>query len=255
MEQIPEMIDIAGGSFSMGSTIEQVRKCVAEWADHLLEPEYAQRFEDWINKEYPAHERTIGPYSISRFPVTNAEYAHFVATTGRPACQSLIEGPAGDHPAWGMDLSECRAYMDWLSESVSMPFRLPTEAEWEFAAKGPDGWEFPFGVSFDRCKCNTLESGNGGTTPVTKYVSWASPFGVCDMAGNVEEWTASDYAPYPGGAIVKDDLWSVSGGQPYPILRGGSFALGGDLARSARRHGPHPGNRFRYRGFRLAVSY
>ncbi|UWQ49916.1 formylglycine-generating enzyme family protein [Leisingera caerulea] len=255
MVRIPEIIEIAGGSFSMGSTTAQVRKCVAEWADHLLKPEYSQRFEDWIKKEYPAHKRTVGSFSIGRFPVTNAEYAQFVNATGTSACQSLLEDPVDDHPAWGMDLSECLAYAIWLSNVVSMPFRLPTEAEWEWAAKGPDGWEFPFGDTFDCCKCNTFEGGQGGTTPVTKYASWASAFGVCDMAGNVEEWTLSYYAPYPGGAVVEDDLWLISGGKPYPILRGGSFALGGDLARSARRHGPHPGERFRYRGFRLVLAY
>jgi len=81
----------------------------------------------------------------------------------------------------------------------------------------------------------------------------ASCWGVEDLAGNVEEWTASAYAPYPGGTAVDDDLQQLLGPR-YTVLRGGSFALGGDLARSRRRHGPHPGAPFRITGFRLAID-
>ena len=70
------------------------------------------------------------------------------------------------------------------------------------------------------------------------------------MAGNVEEWTDSRYEAYPGGTVIDDDLLQILG-QGYPVLRGGSFELGGDLTRSARRHGPHPGAKFRITGFRL----
>jgi formylglycine-generating enzyme required for sulfatase activity len=70
------------------------------------------------------------------------------------------------------------------------------------------------------------------------------------MAGNVEEWTSTDYHPYPNGSFVADDL-AYGSRDGYKILRGGSFARSGDLARCARRHGPHPDPVFRYRGFRL----
>jgi formylglycine-generating enzyme required for sulfatase activity len=73
------------------------------------------------------------------------------------------------------------------------------------------------------------------------------------LAGNVEEWTGDTYRPYPGGKFVVDDIY-LHLGPRYRVLRGGSFALGGDLARCARRHGPHPAPVFRYRGFRIVVT-
>ena len=81
----------------------------------------------------------------------------------------------------------------------------------------------------------------------------ASPWGVLDLGGNVEEWTADIYAPYPGGQRIDDDLAQLHG-DGYPVLRGGSFALGGDLARTRRRHGPYVGDRFAVTGFRLVVG-
>ena len=106
---------------------------------------------------------------------------------------------------------------------------------------------------FDAKRCNTKESGIGHTTPVGAYANGVSELGVFDLSGNVEEWTSTIYAPYPGGEYVIDDIHSSFGG-PYPILRGGSFARGGDLARGARRHGPVPGPQFRYTGFRIAAA-
>ena len=117
-------------------------------------------------------------------------------------------------------------------------------------AAGPEARRYPFGDDFDPSLCNTVESGFGETTPIDAYPRGASWCGVRELAGNVEEWTSSQYEPYPGGICVDDDLREAVGSR-YPILRGGSFALGGDLARSARRHGPHPVERFRVCGFRL----
>jgi formylglycine-generating enzyme required for sulfatase activity len=133
------------------------------------------------------------------------------------------------------------------------PCRLPTESEWEYAARGVHGPEYPFGDEFDPSRCNTVESGIGHTTPVDRYGNGVSDWGIFDLPGNVEEWTSDLYAPYPGGEFVHDDLSEQTGGT-YPVLRGGSFARGGDLARCARRHGPLPAASGRYRGFRVAVS-
>ena len=144
-------------------------------------------------------------------------------------------------------------FLDWVSKKIDRPCRLPTEEEWEFAARGMDRREYPFGERFEAEACNTIESGIGQTTPVDKYDRGVSPFGIYDMAGNVEEWTRTIYRPYLGGRFIEDDIATSCKGE-YHVLRGGSFSLGGDLARCARRHGPHPDPQFRFRGFRVAYS-
>jgi len=207
-------------------------------------------FTSWIMKEYPRHPVDIQGFAIGRYPITNQQYRAFVEDSGVRAPQSLKGREPDDHPVWGVTLEEANAYCAWLSSRLNARCRLPTETEWEYAARGTTTLEFPFGNAFDPGKCNTAESGIGETTPVSRYESSASWLGVCDLAGNVEEWTSSAYAPYPGGTFVEDDL-AHDVGPDYPILRGGSFALGGDLARCARRHGPYPAPIFEYRGFRV----
>jgi len=183
--------------------------------------------------------------------VTNGQYRDFVLATGHPSCGSLLARSPDDHPAWGMGAEDIRAFVAWASDESGAALRLPTEEEWEYAARGPSRREYPFGDTFDARLCNTKEGGVGTTTSVRKYAAYPSELGICDMAGNVEEWTSSFYEPYPGGSRVSDHLTDAHGPR-YPILRGGCFELGGDLARCARRHGPLP--IFRYSGFRLAAS-
>jgi formylglycine-generating enzyme required for sulfatase activity len=242
------LVFIPGGVAHVGSTIAEVESCVEEWADRLADPAYRRDvFREWLMKEVPRHEVALDDFEIGRFPVTNARYARFLAAgeDGGTPPESIALGEPGDHPVWGV------AYEDAERYAAAHGCRLPSEAEWERAARGPDGLRYPFGDTFDARCCNTLEAAIGTTTAVDRYAAHASGFGVCDMAGNVEEWTSSRYAPYPGGRYVADDL-TAHGGRDYRILRGGSFARSGDLARCARRHGPHPDPPFRHRGFRLA---
>lgn len=139
----------------------------------------------------------------------------------------------------GVRREDADAYAVWLSDRTGHPWRLPTEAEWEHAAKGPDGREFPWGDTFDPAAANTRESGVHTTTPVGAFPAGVSPFGVYDMAGNVEEFTADDYRPHPGGPFVADHL--VETMNTYRVARGGSFSRFGDLTRTRRRHGAFPG--------------
>jgi toxoflavin biosynthesis protein ToxD len=248
-----DLVTIDAATARVGSSLEEVRRCTLFWSDRLVDPAYRPRFKGWIMKEWPAHRRRLPAYRIGRFPVTNADYGRFVAAEAVPAPPSLAQGEPPDHPVWGVTIEEAHAFARWAGGRLGQALRLPAEHEWEYAARGAADLEYPFGNAFDSRRCNTVEAGIGTTTPVDRYARFASPWGVCDLAGNVEEWTASHYRPYPGGAFVADDL--VSGeSRSYPVLRGGCFALGGDLARCARRHGPHDGARFRYRGFRLAAS-
>jgi len=248
-----DLVDVSGGVFSMGSTTEEARRCVDFWKDRLADPTYeASQFHQWILKECPTCTVTVEPFQITRFPVTNAEYRCFVAATNGTTPESLRIDEPPDHPVWGVSFEDAEAYTGWAASVSGKRCRLPTEAQWEYAARGPSRLQYPFGDAFDAEACNTMESGIGGTTPVDRYARGSSPFGVLDMAGNVEEWTASLYEPYPGGTFIHDEL-SRTLGPRYRILRGGSFARGGDLARCARRHGPLRAPQFRFTGFRLAV--
>jgi formylglycine-generating enzyme required for sulfatase activity len=248
-----DFVSIDSAVFEMGSTMSEVDHCVQQWGSRLIDSSWQMSFRDWILKEYPAYTVRLAPYLMSRFPVTNAQYAEFLTAASRPAPESFSAEPAPDHPVWGVAFHDAVAFAGWLSERSGSAIRLPSEAEWEYAARGPERVEYPYGNEFDPAKCNTIESGRGATSPVDCYPQGASGHGVFDLAGNVEEWTSDYYKPYPGGAFIRDDL-TRSLGSNYRVLRGGSFALGGDLARGARRHGPHPGASFRYRGFRLVMS-
>jgi len=234
----------------LGSSLEEIDRAAAYWTPRLIDPSYEAHFRSWLMKEYPRHRVAIGPISISRFLVTNGEYNLFIAASRAATPESLAIGAPIDHPVWGVSYSDADAYARWLGSASGRKCRLPTEYEWECAARGPLRLEYPFGQEFDPALCNTVESGLGTTTPVGRF--GMSGYGLFDMAGNVEEWTSSHYLPYPGGSFISDDLSTSLG--PYRVLRGGSFALGGDLARCARRHGPHSEPRFRYRGFRLVVE-
>lgn len=248
----PALVAVAGGVARIGSTLDEIEACVEVWGPRLVDPSYTvPMFRSWIMKEHPLHERRIAPFWMGKHPVTNAQYRTFAAQARVALPESLARGEPDGCPVWGVTRADAEAYARWLGERTGARYRLPTEHEWEHAARGPSRREYPFGDRFDRTLCNTREAGIGHTTPVDAYP--ASELGLHDLGGNVEEWTASLYEPYPGGAAVEDDLTRAFGG-PYPILRGGSFARGGDLARCARRHGPYPAPEFRYIGFRLATS-
>jgi formylglycine-generating enzyme required for sulfatase activity len=244
----PEMIDIAGGDVFIGLDPDQVDTVMARFDGLFLE-------RSWIKKECPRHVRTLAPYRIARYPVTNREYRDFLLESGHealPTSWPLGRYPAerGNHPVHTVTADAAAAYAGWLSQKTGRGFRLPDEAEWEHAAGGPDALEFPWGETFDTERANTIESGLMTTVPVGIYPSGRSPFGLDDMAGNVEEYVAGHYAPYPGGARIADDLalvWPAG----YAVARGGGFSRFRDLARCRRRHGLYPRPLYAI-GFRLA---
>src|SRR5262249_37630559 len=159
-----------------------------------------------------------------RFPVTNADFQRFIAATDYPSPESLRVCEPKDHPVWGVSFDGATAFAVWASDEYGEPLALPTESQWEYAARGNTEREYPFGDEFDADASNTLEAGGGPPPPADHSQHSGSPFGVFDLSGNVEEWTLSRYEPYPGGTLVADDLSRVLGPR-YRILRGGSFAL------------------------------
>jgi formylglycine-generating enzyme required for sulfatase activity len=130
--------------------------------------------------------------------------------------------------------------------------RLPTEAEWEKAARGEYGNEWPWGNEFDKSKCNSSEGGVGTTTPVGAYSPQGdSPYGAADMAGNVWEWCHSLFEPYPYVASDGREAETDSGGR---VWRGGSFLNLQWYARATSRNRYYPDFRLGNLGLRVAVA-
>ena len=204
---------------------------------------------EWVLKEAPAHEVYLADYYIARTPITNQLWVEYVHLTGSPRPSSWAASPPeAKHPVSGITYEEAESFCHWVSQVSGHRLGLPTEAQWEKAARGTDGREWPWGKEFSAEKCNTREGGYRGVTAVDRFPAGSSPYGALNMGGNVEEWTSDLYRPYPGGDAVTDDF---GGPGQYRVTRGGHWEGGGDLARCARRHGAWAHSRV---GARLVLS-
>jgi serine/threonine-protein kinase len=213
--------------------------------------------------ELPQHLVTLPGYYIGRDPVTVARFRAFVEASGhRPAGGSrCLEGP-DDHPVVDVTWHDALAYCRWLGERTGLPVTLPSEAEWEKAARGTAGRIYPWGDEPpDESMCNF--AGNvGETTPVGRYSPQGdSPYGCADMAGNVWEWTRSLWGenfrspefryPYDPG----DGREDLEAADWFPrVLRGGAFYGYQGGVRCAYRNGSSPSDRSKYYGFRYVVT-
>jgi formylglycine-generating enzyme required for sulfatase activity/uncharacterized caspase-like protein len=172
--------------------------------------------EDARDREQPQHTVELSTFCIGKYPVTNAQYAVFVRATDHRVPRHWKEGeiPASktDHPVVYVSWRDAVAFCDWLRRETGRPFRLPGEAEWEKAARGTDGWIYPWGdepPTDERCN---FARNVGGTTPVGRYSPGGdSPYGCADMAGNVWEWTRS---------LWGENLDSPDFGYPYDLADG-----------------------------------
>ena len=200
---------------------------------------------EWV--EIPAGEFLYGEkkerkfinkaYKIGKYPVTNEQYKKFIDANPEyrvPAhwnkSQHTYPAGKGNHPVANVSWHDAQAFCQWNG------CRLPTEVEWEKAARGTDGRTYPWGENWvQRNFCNSREAGIWDTTPVDDYSKGVSPYGVWDMSGNVWEWTASQH------------------GSSY-VLRGGSWDVDGYYVRSAVRLGFNPDDTGSNDGFRCAVS-
>ena len=205
--------------------------------------------------ERPVHEVTLSPYWIDLYEITNSQYALCVAeescTEPRETKSfrqtSYYGNPEFDnHPVIYVDWNQAAEYCEWAGG------RLPTEAEWEYAAKGPDGYVYPWGNSFEAEKVNYSGSGTYDTVAVDANPQDVSPFGVFNMGGNVTEWVFDRY---------QENWYSVTN-QPadptgpengkYHVLRGGSAQYGETYSRTSDRNFAQ-GTSFNLdRGFRCA---
>ncbi|MBN1934380.1 MAG: SUMF1/EgtB/PvdO family nonheme iron enzyme [Anaerolineae bacterium] len=254
----PIWIEIPAGPFLMGSTEEHVARLTEEY-------EW-----DWPKNELPQNTVDLPAYRISKYPVTYAQFKPFVESDGyansdywteagwRWREKEKIETPLywhsskwhiDDYSVVGVSWYEAYAYCRWLGERLGYEVCLPTEAEWEKAARGTKGLIYPWGDKFDANKCNVEENGIGHTTSVRKYSPQGdSPYGCANMAGNVWEWVLSEYREYPyGDDYGRNDHSDASS----RIVRGGSFILDARYARTAYRDKISPDDRDYDNGFRL----
>jgi len=245
--QSPAMITINAGEIEIGLDAAQLDELMERYAGLGMD-------RTWFAKECPRHRVGLKPYAIAKYPVTNQEYRDFLNATGfaeLPSSWTFRRFPQelANHPVYTISPKAADAYAQWLSETTGRAFRLPSEAEWEYAAAGPAGLEFPWGETFNADYANTAESGLFQSSAVGVFAGGTSPFGLADMAGNVEEYVLDLYGAYPHGSFVRDHLVEIHG--DYRVARGGSFARFRDLARTRRRHGHNPRSVTYAMGFRL----
>ncbi|MBI5234499.1 MAG: formylglycine-generating enzyme family protein [Deltaproteobacteria bacterium] len=212
--------------------------------------EFTMGADDWWPKSQPAHKINLKAFYIDRYEVTNKRYKTFVSATGAPAPSHWPDGvipkDREDHPVVFVSWFDASAFCKWEGK------RLPTEAEWEKAARGADKRIFPWGDKFSKDKANTPQYGRNDTMPVGSFEQGKSPYKAYDMAGNAWEWVEDWFQPYPDNTHPDENY-----GEKYKVLRGGSwydctYYKCGISAPSFNRIFFHPSSRNSYFGFRCA---
>jgi hypothetical protein len=211
---------------------------------------------EWVyqDKKHPA----LPPYRVAKYPVTYIQFQAFIdAPDGwhNPDWWRGLDMPDGhnaapgdqafkfwNHPREGVSWYDAVAFCRWLSAKRGEEIRLPTEQEWERAARGTDGREYPYSGTFDAAKGNTRETGIGQTSAVGIFPDGESPVGALDMSGNVWEWCLNKYGE-PSNVSLS--------GTNIRVLRGGSWFDNQNGARAAFRNDSNPHVRFYFNGFRV----
>ncbi|HET8852745.1 MAG TPA: SUMF1/EgtB/PvdO family nonheme iron enzyme [Ktedonobacteraceae bacterium] len=236
---LPPICPVPAGDFTMGSDKTRDRQA--------------------YDNETPQYRVEVGSFVIGQHPVTVAEYGCAVRAKAVREPSQLLGGMDWarqqvhlDHPVVCVSWNDARAYVTWLAKVTAQPWQLPSEAEWEKAARGTDERIYPWGNEFERERCNTDASGIGVTVPIGSYPGGESPYHVHDMAGNVREWTSSLYRPYP---YRKDDGRENLDAPGNRVRRGGSWYNTNRIARAAYRGYHRPTSLTSSRlGFRLLLA-
>jgi formylglycine-generating enzyme required for sulfatase activity len=272
-----ELVWVPGGSFMMGSTREQIDRL---WKENGWSADWKQ----YAEREQPAHRVELGGHWIGRAPVTHGQYGRFLEQTGHPAHEWWAECRGyPDLPAILVLWEDARAFCEWAG------FPLPTEARWEWAARGPHARTFPWGNQWDRTRCNCAEhhagralldtgswsswyesigakkaKGGGWSlsasialrhlTAPGAFASGASWCGALDMAGNVWEWCRDEYQEdfYATSGATQHDPECTNNRSSMRVLRGGGWYGNADSCRSAGRNRSGPDSRYGNLGFRVS---
>ncbi len=232
-----EMVWVPAGEFTMGSTDKQTAAESKRWlkpSPQIIKVEY--------DAEKPQHKVFMDGYWMYKYEVTVAQYRKFCAATKREMPDPPSWGWEEKHPMVNVDWQDAAEYAKWAGVV------LPTEAQWEKAARGTDGRIYPWGNDWDASKCASSDRTSlRRTQSVGSYPTGASPYGCMDMAGNVEEWCADWYDPNyyanaptknptgPSGAVKFEALSrSYKGAR---VFRGGSWLVhSNDSCRCASRY-------------------
>ena len=230
-----EFVRVPAGEFSMGSDPAR---------DNFAQPD-----------EMPIHRVALSEYCIGRYEITNRQYLAYARLAGID-----YDPPVGEEefPAVRVSWEEAQTFCRWMTDATGRTVRLPSEAEWEKAARGTDGRLYPWGDAWNRAALNTSDGGSGLTEAVTSHSpAGDSPYRACDMAGNVWEWTADWYAEdthqkaVASGGVPCDPPGPDSG--THRVLKGGSHFQRQNSTRAATRHKYIPRSRCYDIGFRVVI--
>jgi formylglycine-generating enzyme required for sulfatase activity len=228
----PKMISIPGGTFQMGRA-------------------------RGLPQEAPPHSVTVPAFQMDNTEVTNAEYLMFVSKTERTPPSHWAGGkPVAGQEEWpvvNVSLDDAKAFAAWRSNRDRVTYRLPTEEEWEYAARnGEQNNLYPWGNEWVAHRAVMRDSGDATLKPVGSYLEGKNRWGVLDLIGNVWEWTSSTANLYPGAALqIPPDQ------KDWTVIRGGSLASeprGEKAITAAYRDWVSPNTKFPFLGFRLARS-
>ena len=226
---------ISAGAFTMGTIPTGLRK---------------------TDPEEPQRSVTLDAYAIGTYQVTNTQYAQFVeATRYPPPLFWTDERFNGEHfPVVGVSWYDATNFLTWLCTVTGETYRLPTEAEWEKAARGTDGREYPWGNTWDASRANTSESKIKKLMPVGSYPQGVSPYGCYDMAGNAYDWCSDWFHAETYKYSPSDNPMGAVEGR-RKVIRGGSWQPRGEFAaRCANRAAYEPMRAVHNVGFRIAID-
>ncbi len=243
---------IPAGEFPMGSTEADVRDALRNFSHELKR--------EWIDDEMPQHPVRISrAFYLSKYEITQSQWESVMG-------HNPSRFKHKQHPVENVSWREANDFICRLNARTHCaPYRLPTEAEWEYAARGSDGRRYPWGNVFEARRLNfcdrhcvyswndqSANDGHRGTAPVGSYADGVSPFGVYDMIGNVWEWVQDRYGRSPSG-LAEDPTGPPSG--EYRVMRGGSWDNNPGLCRAATRLHVSPEHRFDFVGLRLVRTH